>query len=185
MSSASGLLRQLPAVWRLQASEDVVARHLVGMPQHVLGIGERLAECLGRRVEPVLLDDVHERQVHVHVVVETRTALVGLAQVARVPGDRLVVLDHRAVVLELGGPAERDPDRLRRPAAADLVTQGSLRQPDFGSLRTRLGLDGAGQTPPGTQQGHDDTRAHWHGDDLAEGMVTRNAISVRSPWSGS
>ena len=48
MSSASGLLRQSPDCGRLHSAQDVVARHLVGVPQLISGVGERVGKPLGR-----------------------------------------------------------------------------------------------------------------------------------------
>ena len=123
----------MAAVGRRQAAQQVVARHLVGVPQHVLRASQRLAEGLGGSVEAMPFDDVDERQVDIDVVVEAGGCARRSRASSRGTRDRLVVLDDGAVVVELGRPAEGHADGLRRPATADLVAEGGARQPDFTS----------------------------------------------------
>lgn len=170
MSSASGLLRQWPLSGR-QAAQHVVASHLVGVPQHVLGVGERFPERRGGRVESVLLDDIDERQVDVHVVVQARITFVRLPQVAGIPRDRFVVLDERTVVVEFGGAAESDTDGLRGPSTTNLVAEHGLGQPQLGPrIRPPLRAGAARHDNRRTQQGQ-----HHRGLHLHAGILLKNA----------
>ena len=113
----------LAGLRRLHAFQNVVSRHLVGVPQLISRVGKSLGKPLRRRVHAVLLDDVDEGEVDVDVVVQSRRLLEGLFQERVVPGDRRVVLDHRAAVAEFRRPSERDADCLPRPPSFDLVAQ--------------------------------------------------------------
>ncbi len=90
---------------------------------------------------PFRLQHVDEGEVDVQVVVQPGALLVRLLQVAVVPPDRDVIVDHRPVVAELGGAAEGDADGLARPAAADPVLQLRAGEPERAGLR----VGGSGQ----------------------------------------
>ena len=105
--------------------QDVVASELVGVPERVWGMGERVGEGLDRSVKAFLLEHLHESEVHVDIIVKP-------GDIVEPPFDRVLVprnLDlvvHEAGVLELRRSAVGAADGLAGPATLDLVHKNLL-----------------------------------------------------------
>ena len=126
-----GIVEPMARLGRTDSVKNVVTRCLIGMPKHVTRIGEGTGEGIGRSIDPKTLEDLHESQVHVYVVVQPRKLLEPLTDIAFGPRDGRIVLNHRTAEAELGGTAVRTADSLAGPAAADLVEKlrGTERHP--------------------------------------------------------
>ena len=126
-----GIVEPMARLGRTDSVKNVVTRCLIGMPKHVTRIGEGTGEGIGRSIDPKTLEDLHESQVHVYVVVQPRKLLEPLTDIAFGPRDGRIVLNHRTAEAELGGATVRTADSLAGPAAADLVEKlrGTERHP--------------------------------------------------------
>ncbi len=106
---------------RFHAVQHIVPSLLIREPQVVLSLGERVGERLSRRIQPFVFKHLHKREVHIDVIVRAGILLVRLLEIPVVPGNNLIILDQRTVVLKLDGGAERDADRLCHPRPFYLV----------------------------------------------------------------
>ena len=111
---------------------DVVARLLVGVPEHVSGLGERFLERAYRGVQTFLLEHVHEGQVHVDVVIQAGGVVEVPFDVAVRPFYRDVVVDHGSGIPEFRGASVGAAYGLSGPGALDLVHQDFLAHCHFG-----------------------------------------------------
>jgi hypothetical protein len=125
-----GVVQPVAGLRRSDAVEDVIAGHLVGVPEHVAGLGELLSESPGRRIQPFLLDNLNKGQVHVDVVVKTGHVFEEPRQRIRSPVQRLIVGDKSALKTKLGRTAVGAADGLPGPASLDLVQQAVSRKSD-------------------------------------------------------
>ncbi len=103
--------------------QQVEARRLVGVPQRVRSMRERIGEGINGRFQAVFLEYFHEGEVHVHIVVQSGRVVVPPFDAAAVPMHGHIILDHRAVVLEFEVAAISASDRLARPSAFDFILQ--------------------------------------------------------------
>ena len=123
----------------LDAVEDVVAGTLIGRPQGIASGGEGVGKVGDGCVEPLLLEDVYESEVHVDVVVQSGQVLVVMGHQGVVPGYVGRVGYHASGILKLGGATIGTAYGLASPSALDLVEQ---RGPAQGNS---LGLCAQGQ----------------------------------------
>ena len=117
-----GIVFPMPGLRRHDAVQDVVARGLVGMPERISRMRKSIGKRLDRSIQPLLVEDIYERQVHVDIVIQTRGVVIIPLDSVLVPLDRDVVVD-RGGILEFGRSAVSAADDLAGPCSLDLVHQ--------------------------------------------------------------
>ena len=107
--------------------QDVIAGRLVCVPQAVFGRCESHRDGIHRGIEAETVEYLHERQVHIHIVVQTRGSFVPPFDITVRPRDRGVIRNHAALEVEFGGPSVGTSDGLAGPASLDFIEKHLFR----------------------------------------------------------
>ena len=122
------------------ASADVIACQLVGVPQGVAGIGKAVGKRGDGGVQSLALEHLHKGEVHIDIVVERGYVVEEILEVTVGVFNDATVGNHDTAILELGGTAIGATDGLACPSAGNLVLQHRLLHSDSLGLRRASGL---------------------------------------------
>ena len=139
---------------RHDAGEDVVTGLAVGMPKRIGRVGEGLGKGFDGGVQAFLGEYFYEGQVHVHIVVQAREAVVPAFDAVFRPGNVDFLVDGGSI-LEFGGATVGAADDLAGPGAFDLVLEDFFGKGDLGGNLRFAGL-GRGRQDQDCREGDED-----------------------------
>ena len=107
------------------ALQNVVAGLQVSVPEMILGVRERIGKVLDLGIQTLAVKDLDEGQVHIDIVIQIRSVVVSVLDIARIPADVDVLVD-RYGPFKFCRTAVRTSDNLSGPSAKHLVAQDFL-----------------------------------------------------------
>ena len=110
---------------RHNALQNVVAGLQVSVPEMILGVRERIGKVLDLGIQTLAVKDLDEGQVHIDIVIQIRSVVVSVLDIARIPAYVYVLVDRNGP-FKFCRTAVRTSDNLSGPSAKHLVAQDFL-----------------------------------------------------------
>src|SRR5690606_6689251 len=125
------IVQPMPGLGRDKALKDIIASGLIGEPEFIVRMCKGVCKGLRWGLYPFLLDNLHETQVHIDIIISAGPfpKLNGHGGIR--PNDPLVILYHGGIVLEFYGKTESDTNGLCGPGPFDFVFEDFFGKRDF------------------------------------------------------